>query len=569
MTDLLTILRDAARPEAVLHLPGGREPRVGLAELLDRAARTATRITRELGRRPERLGLLMVNSEAWVRGLLTAWTLGATAVPLPLPVAFAGMEAYAGHLGRIAHDGELDALLVSDGTGARLLDQVRGHVGPTPLIDITAPDHDEQPLPPAPPAELAVIQYTSGSTSRPKGVMLTHANVAAGLRAITESVAWRDGDRLGLWLPLFHDMGLFGLLTALVNGAPAHLYQPRDFVRRPLEWLADFAATGATITPAPNFFYDLLVGAAAAKGVPADLDLSAWRFATNGAEPVQRRTMDHFARTFAPYGLRAGVVQPTYGMAEATLMVTCPPAGTPVRSLEVDRGTLGVGDRIVLRTAPGEGTRTVVSCGRSVSSVDVRIAGPDGAVAPAGTVGEVQISGPAVTRGYLGLPADQQPLTADGWVRTGDLGFLHDDELYVMGRLKDMVIVNGQNHYAEDAEYIARSTPGVDGRRCAAFAWQDDAGERMVVIWEAKDESTAGAVSEEVRLRLARQLGLGAVEVVAVPAATIPFTSSGKVKRQAALALWRDNAAARTEQTEQTEHTEQTTDRAGAAGPAH
>ncbi|MBO1414774.1 AMP-binding protein [Streptomyces sp. FH025] len=563
MTDLLAILRDTARPEAVLHLPGRPETRVELAELIDRAARTATRVRRELGGKPRRLGLLMVNSEAWVRGLLTAWTLGATAVPLPLPVAFAGMEAYAEHLGRIARDGELDALLVSDGTGARLLDQVRRQVEPTALIDITAPDHGERPLPPAPPAELAVIQYTSGSTSRPKGVMLSHANVAAGLRAITESVAWRDGDRLGLWLPLFHDMGLFGLLTALVNGAPAHLYQPRDFVRRPLEWLADFAATGATITPAPNFFYDLLVGAAHQKGVPDGLDLSRWRFATNGAEPVQRRTMDLFARTFAPYGLRENVVQPTYGMAEATLMVTCPKAGSPVRSLEVDRTTLGVGDRIALRDTAGEGTRTVVSCGRPVSSVDLRIADPDGAEVRAGTVGEVQISGPAVTRGYLGLPTDQQPITGDGWVRTGDLGFLHDGELYVMGRLKDMVIVNGQNHYAEDAEYVARSTPGVDGRRCAAFAWQDAAGERMVVIWEARDGAAAEAVSEEVRLRLARQLGLGAIEVVAVPAATIPFTSSGKVKRQAALALWQENVTARTGHT--ADPIEHTTDRLGVA----
>ncbi|MFF3405296.1 AMP-binding protein [Streptomyces sp. NPDC002742] len=516
------------------------EPVSGLA-LLDRAERTAGALSAaRAGRAPRRVGLLMANGEPWVRGLLAAFRLDAAAVPLALPVAFGGADAYAAHVRRIAADASLDAMLVDGSLGGRIVSRVAAAVPHVPFIDIAEPPHHYEDLPPVrgDGSSPAVIQYTSGSTSAPKGVVVTQDNVSAGLDAIDDGTRWSAADSLGQWLPLFHDMGLFTMLASLRQGTTTTLWQPGDFVRRPMRWLSEFAASRSTILPAPNFFYDYLI-AAAAKGIPDDLDLSAWRYGGNGSEPVRRSSLQAFQRTFEPYGLRPQVVQPNYGLAEATLIVSTGIPQSAYRSLLVERAGLSVGDPV--RKAPeGLPARRLVSCGPPVAGLDVRIGDAEGRPFDQDTVGEVQIGGAPVTSGYLGLPAEQQPFTPDGMLRTGDIGFLHDGELYVMGRLKAMAIVRGQNYYAEDVEEIVKSTPGVDRRHCAAFAWDADGDERMVVIWETKlDADAAAALGQAIRTRLAEQLGLGAVETVAVSPQTLPFTSSGKVKRSGAADLYR------------------------------
>jgi acyl-CoA synthetase (AMP-forming)/AMP-acid ligase II len=527
-----------------LHTPSRQEEPVSGPALFARAERTAGAILAGCdGRTPRRVGLLMANGEPWVRGLLAVLRLDAAAVPLALPVAFGGVDAYAAHIQRIAADASLDALLVDGSLGSRIVSRVAAAVPHLLVIDIAEPPSENVELPPvrgggeAP----AVIQYTSGSTSAPKGVVITHDNVSAGLDAIEVGTRWTAEDRLGQWLPLFHDMGLFTMLASVRQGTPLHLWQPGDFVRRPMQWLSEFAATRATILPAPNFFYDYLI-AAAAKGVPDDLDLSAWRYGGNGSEPVRRSSLEAFHETFAPYGLRPQVVQPNYGLAEATLIVS---SGLPLsdyRSLVVDRASLSVGDQVKETAEAGLTSRSVVSCGPPVTGLTVRIGDAEGVPFDEGTVGEVQIGGAPVTSGYLGLPAEEQPFTPDGLLRTGDIGFLHEDELYVIGRLKAMAVVRGQNYYAEDVEEIVKDAPGVDRRHCAAFAWDADGEERMVVIWETKlgsDSDSAAAVGEGIRQRLADHLGLGAVETVAVSPQSLPFTSSGKVKRSGAADLYR------------------------------
>lgn len=548
MVHLWSLLSQPMSESTLLHTPTRQDEPFTGAALTARAERTAGGLLTAFGgRAPARVGLLMANGEPWVRGLLALLRLDAAAVPLALPVAFGGADAYAAHVRRIADDAGLEALLVDNSIGQRIVARVAAAVPGARIIDITEPPATAVPLP-APGAggsAPAIIQYTSGSTSAPKGVLVSHENAAAGLDVIAAGCAWTADDVLGQWLPLFHDMGLFSLLNALRRGSTVYLWQPGDFIRRPMAWLSAFAAAGATKAPAPNFFYDYLV-AAAAKGIPDDLDLSRWAYAGNGSEPVRLASLTAFHETFRGHGLRPGVVQPNYGLAEATLMVTTGAPRSAYRSLRVDRSAAGVGDPVVLRDERDDDptTRSVVSCGRPVTGILLRIGTAEGAELAADTVGEIQVGGPAVTAGYLGLPPQEQPFTPDGWLRTGDIGFLHDDELYIMGRLKAMAVVRGQNYYAEDVEEIVKSTPGVGRRQCAAFAWDRDGEEQMVVIWETGlDHAAAAAVGDAIRTRLAEHLGLGAVDVVSVPAATLPFTSSGKVKRSGAADLYREHSA--------------------------
>ena len=543
--DLWHVVSAGVGDRTTLHLPGRGEP-VAFTDLLAGSERTAGQIVAELdGRAPDRIGLLLGNGEPWVRALLAVLRLDATAVPLPLPAAFGGADAYVAHLRRVAQDAVLDAVLVDGEFGPRTVGMLAAALGgtahrPVRLIDVAEPAGTpgfaaarrggERP---------AVIQYTSGSTTRPRGVVLSADNVATSLATMAERTDLSSRDVLGLWLPLFHDMGLFSLLTAASVGASVCLWRPGDFVRRPMTWLTEFAAARATCLPAPNFFFDHLVAAASVEGTPAGLDLSAWRFAINGAEPVQQRTVEAFTRTFAASGLRPDLIHPAYGLAEATLMVTFPELNAPVRHVWVDRGRLAAGDPVRPVGAGEPRARAMVSCGRPVPGMGMRTADADGTRCPEGTIGEVQISGPAVTAGYLDLPPDQQPFTPDGWLRTGDLGFVLAGELYVVGRIKDVIIVRGQNYCAEDVEEIVRVTPGMDRRVCAAFAGHADGQERMVVLWETQlAPGEAAAVAARIRTRIGDHLGLGATQVVTVPPATVPHTTSGKVRRDAARRLY-------------------------------
>ena len=576
MSHLWQLFTDAAEHGRSLSLPMQEgQPEFTLAELLERAERSAGDVIERTGARtrtgtPRCLGVLMNNGEPWVRSALMAFRLDAAVVPLPLPVGFVGAEAYTAHLRRIADSAQLDAILIDDSLGPAIARRVASSLPDIVFIDVTEPGPGQelgQALKPPDFANadstLAVIQYTSGSTSAPKGVTLTHANVTAGLAGVTGGLGFTDEDCFGVWIPMFHDMGLFTVLSSLARGNSVCLWRPRDFVRRPMLWLDSFAKSSATVMAAPNFCYDLLV-AAVRQDPPAELDLAKWRVACNGAEPVQRRTVEAFQEAFAPYGFRAATMEPVYGMAEATLIVSASDLSAPWRALSVDRDRLQIGDAVLMLPDDAAGARPVVSCGKAAPGLRLRISAADGSVVDGSVVdgsartvtdqvGEVQLSGPAVTGGYLNLPAEQQPFTADGWLRTGDLGFLHDGELYLVGRVKDMITVRGQNFYAEDVEEIVRTTlaaeqPGAGVLRSAAIPWTLDAAaggevERMVVLWETalagpESERLARLAADQVR----HQLGLDEVSVVPVPTAAIPHTTSGKVQRHGALGLYRSLA---------------------------
>lgn len=521
--------------EAVLHASGRHQISLSGAELIRRAEYSAQGLLAKLENAvPPRIGILMENGEPWMRSFLTSVRLGAAAVPLATPMALGSFDAFARNLKKIADDASLQVILVDDSLEPELIERLGAVLPGTRFIDIS--DETDTRLADLPALSAddddpVIIQYTSGSTSSPKGVVVTHNNLAAGLDAISQSIDWNSADRLGHWLPLHHDMGLIMTLCALRMGNPVHIWRPLDFVRRPLDWLVEFGATGSTILPAPNFFYDYLV-VVAKRGLPDQLDLAAWRYGGNASEPVRLESIEAFYQTFKDHGLRPQVVQPAYGLAEATLVVSCGRPGAQYRSLLVKRTSLVPGMKMEQVLEESEATRRVASCGSPVDGLDVRIGDTDGQPVPPGIVGEVLIAGNPVTPGYLGLAAHLQPATATGMVKTGDLGFVYDNELYIVGRLKAMVIVRGQNYYAEDIEEVVRHTRGVDRPQCCAFAAVTDEAEKVVVVWETKLQAAAAdKVSRDIRQRLGTHLGVDRVEVVPVTASSLPFTSSGKIKR--------------------------------------
>jgi len=478
-----------------------------------------------------RVGILMPNSASWYEALFAAMAAGAMAIPLPLPAGFVGPQAYVEHVLLIAETARLDAVLVHGAAMTPTLKRIRQRAPGVEFVDIAeCPVTDVAPAP-ADADRPCVVQFTSGSTGRPKGVVLTQANVVAALEILRDQLFLTPTDRLGSWLPLFHDMGLFMTLTAFASGAGVELWAPSEAVRRPLRWLEQFAAAGCTTLAAPNFFYEALATAVAEADEPPAADLRGWRFALNGAETVRAESVRRFTEALAPLGFHPAALWPVYGLAEATLPGTLQEPGRPYAVRHVDRDRLAFGAPVAFR-AGGPGARAVVACGRPLRRTALRIADGDRELPP-GSLGEVQLHGPTITPGYLDLPPSAGPRTPTGWLRTGDLGFVQDGELFITGRLKNMASVNGHNVHAEDVEDVVRSVLG-GHVRCGAVAGVDDDGAESVrVVFETSAEGADRAAEEKrVREGIAHALGAIPVDVVGVLPRSIPHTSSGKVQRQ-------------------------------------
>ncbi|HYH79591.1 MAG TPA: beta-ketoacyl synthase N-terminal-like domain-containing protein, partial [Longimicrobium sp.] len=391
---------------------------------------------------------------------------------------------------------------------------------------------------------LAFLQYTSGSTATPKGVMVSHGNLLHNLRLLQEG--WRQGDDAVVvsWLPLFHDMGLIGnVLEAVHLGAPCVLMSPAAFLQRPFRWLQAVSRYGATLSGGPNFAFDLAVRRTTPEE-RAELDLSRWSAAFNGAEPVRRDTMERFHEAFAPCGLRAEALQPGYGLAEATLVVSAgrtlgaPPLYTSFQAAALEENRLVEDD--------GPGARDLVGCGRVVGGQTVAIVDPDTRLAcEPGRVGEIWLQGPSVAGGYWGRPQETEETFAatlaggEGgpFLRTGDLGFVHGGELFVAGRAKDLVIVRGRNHYPQDLELTAeRAHPGVRAGCGAAFTLDVGGEERLALVCELERQHLRGdhaAVAAAVRQAVVEEHDVQPHRVVLLKTGGITKTTSGKIQRRA------------------------------------
>jgi acyl-CoA synthetase (AMP-forming)/AMP-acid ligase II len=383
----------------------------------------------------------------------------------------------------------------------------------------------------AAPGDTAFIQFSSGSTSEPKGVVLTHANVVANIRSIVAAGRFTDRDVALSWMPLTHDMGLIGFhLTMLATGISHTLMDTRLFSRRPLAWLKEASRARATLLSSPNFGYKHYLKVHASKGADG-LDLAAVRLLFNGAEPISVPLCRQFLATMAPHGLDPAAMYPVYGLAEASLAVTFPAPGSGVRPIAVDRAALAIG-RPVVAAAPGAaGSLELMRLGAPIPGVGLRIAGDDDVALPDGVVGHVQIRGPNVTAGYYGVA--ERPCTADGWLRTGDLGFVSDGDLVITGRFKEIIFVAGANYYPQDLETVLERDAGIELGKAVVTASRApgaDADEILVFVLHRDDDLAGFApVADRVRRTLGEVATLDVAHVL--PVRTIPKTTSGKLQR--------------------------------------
>ncbi|GAA2805496.1 fatty acyl-AMP ligase [Saccharopolyspora taberi] len=405
-------------------------------------------------------------------------------------------------------------------------------------------DADFQPTP-CSPDSLAFLQYTSGSTAAPKGVMVSHRNLSANQEMIQHAFGHDRHSTFVGWTPLYHDQGLIGnVLQPLYLGVTSVLMAPAAFIRRPLSWLSAISRYRAHTSGGPNFAFDACVAHAARGGVP-DLDLSCWKVAFNGAEPIRHETLRRFAETFSSVGFSEKALYPCYGSAEVTLLATGSRKGRGPRTVEADAEALG---RRRFAEAPAGRGHTLVGSGLLPPTGELRIVDPDtGHPCPPDRIGEIWISGDHVTTGYWQRPelsAETFQARCEGsntaltYLRTGDLGVVIDGELYVVGRLKDMIIIRGRNHYPHDIEHTAQSAhPALRPTACAAFSIPGPDGEKLVVVQEIhreRAEDAATDIAASIRQAIVREHDLSAADVVLTTHGQLQKTSSGKIMRSAA-----------------------------------
>lgn len=488
--------------------------------------------------RGDRVVMVMADAREFVLALVSALRAGLVVVPAAPPSLTHHGDAY--HAGLREICGAAGAALCL--TGGLFSDFLAESALPCPVFAFQDLETAEAgpPVGPPSPEDLALIQYTSGSTGSPKGVAIEHGRLLAHVRALSDALAVDpETDRGVSWLPFHHDMGLIGkIFVPLLSQTSAWYLPSMSFVRDPLAFVRLMSEVRGTISFSPNFAYGLL--AAKAAKVPAAsleaLDLSAWRIAGCGAEPVSSGTLKQFAATFAGSGFRTEALRPCYGMAEVTLAVTVAPAGR-FTTLTVDAQKLA-GDRLAVAAAPGdEGSVELASNGRPLVGTELRIVAEDGTPRPEGHVGEIAIRSEHMSFGYYAAPGPTAQTWREGWLHTGDLGFVSGGDLYVTGRIKDLVIVNGRNHQAHDIEQQVESVPGVRPGGSVAVAVRHRDSEAVRIVAEAKSYPPPEGISEQVASAVRERFAIPVVDVTIVRKGALPKTSSGKKQRQQTAAL--------------------------------
>ncbi len=515
-------------------------------ELHRRASRIGLALQLHGFAKGDRLGMILSDSQQFVDSVFGAFLAGAVPVPLSPPSArFGRAESYLRHVAPavakarprlILADSSLKALLDRDTADFRL--------GATLTLDVLLQEveanHACTPVA-VRPEDTALLQFTSGSTSQPKGVRLNHANLVANVQATAgpHGLQCTPGDYFVSWLPLHHDMGLIAkVLMPVYAGMRGGLFMsPTLFLEDPISWLRQISTLRGTVAFAPNFAYSLCTARASEK-VMQGVDLSSLRVAACAAEPIRCEVLAAFAQKFAPYGFRPQALVPCYGLAEHTLGAAISPIGTGMTVDRVEATALTNGVAVPvnesdLTTTPPK-VAQVVSCGRFLSGHEGKIVDPNGNSLPERTIGEILLRGPSVMQDYFEDPAATAATLSDGWLHTGDLGYLAGDNLYVCGRSKDVLILYGRKYHPQDLEWEAEQVQGIRPGCVVAFGLEDPAmnRDRVVIAAETKlADEHHDRLQNMIRARIQQGLTIMVDHVLLVPPRTLPKTSSGKLQR--------------------------------------
>ena len=522
-----------------LYDDAGEGPSLSYAELRTRASEVAAGL-RERGVGPDDTVALMLPTGLdffyAFHGVLWA---GAIPVPLYPPVRASQVEDHLRRISSVLENAGTRCFIASRETtqAGRLLQSLAPGLETVTTVDELRADTAPEPRVPREAEDIAFLQYTSGTTGDPKGVTLSHANLLANIRCIGEVVDAGPEDRFVSWLPLYHDMGLIGAcLGTLYYAIPVTLMSPLQFMARPQRWLWAIHRARGTLSAAPNFAYDLC----ARRLTDADiegLDLSSWRVAFNGAEPVSPETLEAFCGRYADYGFARETMKPVYGLAETSVGLTFPPLDRPPLIDRVKREVFERHDRAEPADPEDANARSFVACGQVLPGHEIRVVDEQDRVLPDRVQGRLQFRGPSCTRGYFRNPEATAKLIQDGWLDSGDLAYLDEGELYLTGRVKDMIIRGGRNYYPYELEQAVSGVDGIRRNNVAVFASPDPDGgsERLVVVAETRetDPDVCKRIQQDVV-----EASLGILEtppevVELVPPGSVPKTSSGKIRRPA------------------------------------
>ncbi|MEO6198695.1 MAG: fatty acyl-AMP ligase, partial [Sphingomicrobium sp.] len=505
-------------------------------ELREDSIAVARRLV-QLGIKPgDRIAMIAETGPEFAACFFGAVYVGAWPVPLPLPTSFSGREAYVEQLQ--VQLGSCDPALFL--YPADFADMCAGAAADRSIkaFDWDRLDDVEQAvgaLPAASSDDIAYLQYSSGSTRFPHGVAVTHRALLANLHSHGFGLKVQKGDRVISWLPWYHDMGLVGcLLSPVAMQMSVDFLRTEDFARRPLAWLDMISRNpGTTASYSPTFGYDICARRVSSQTRAEErLDLSRWRIAGNGADMIRPDVMQQFVDRFAAAGFKASAFCPSYGLAEATLAVSLMPPGEGIRLELVEENELSGGtaddDRRPRRY------RAVVNCGKAVEGMTIEIRGADEDILPDRGIGKVYVRGGSVMAGYFrDEEATRACLSDDGWLDTGDMGYLSDGYIYIVGRAKDMIIINGRNHWPQDIEWAVEQLPGFKSGDIAAFAITGPSGEEtpaVLVHCRVSDPTERGRLRDDIKERVRAITGISPV-VELIPPRSLPRTSSGKLSR--------------------------------------
>ena len=466
---------------------------------------------------------------------------GAWPVPLPLPTSFGGRDSYIDQIG-VQLESSDPVLLIYPPELADMAGAAASARGVRGIDWETLATHAivAAPLPPAQPEDICYLQYSSGSTRFPHGVAVTHAALLNNLAAHGHGMQLIDSDRCISWLPWYHDMGLVGcMLSPMANQVSVDYLKTEDFARRPLAWLDLISRnSGTSVSYSPTFGYDICARRMSSQTRASDrFDLSRWRLAGNGADMIRPDVMQSFVDAFDSAGFKATAFLPSYGLAEATLAVSIMPPGEGIRVELVEETQLS---GAAAKQGRPQRYRAIVNCGKPVRDMTVEVREEDGTPLPERAIGKIWCKGPSIMAGYFRDPEATEACMADGWLDTGDMGYMSDGYVYIVGRAKDMIIVNGKNHWPQDIEWAVEQLPGFKAGDIAAFAITTPGGEEtpaVLVQCRSSDERERVRLREEIRERVRSVTGMNCV-IELIPPRTLPRTSSGKLSRAKARNLY-------------------------------